>query len=216
MAVEIQVVVPVAVAGQAKNPGPLSPKMESLPSAGTCANAGKHTYSADPEIPTATVTTTSNTTSSPTPTPSPPRHRSRSQKEANQSRYLHASRLQRTRASTTGSIYATKALGKPGRFKHHSLPAEGLGGVGGLNCAGKSGPGIGTHAGTGIGAGGAALHEQHILTKMAYAEQQKWITVQQKTFTKWLNTKIESRDLEVKDLVKDLSDGVRVHDRSSP
>jgi hypothetical protein len=27
-------------------------------------------------------------------------------------------------------------------------------------------------------------HEQ-ILTKMAFAEQQKWITVQQKTFTKW-------------------------------
>lgn len=43
---------------------------------------------------------------------------------------------------------------------------------------------------------------------MAYIEQQKWVTVQQKTFTKWLNTKIVSRDLEVKDLVKDLSDGV--------
>ncbi|KAG9244671.1 calponin homology domain-containing protein [Calycina marina] len=43
---------------------------------------------------------------------------------------------------------------------------------------------------------------------MAYAEQQKWITVQQKTFTKWLNTKIEPRDLVVKDLVQDLSDGV--------
>ncbi|KAI9746457.1 MAG: hypothetical protein M1818_000170 [Claussenomyces sp. TS43310] len=43
---------------------------------------------------------------------------------------------------------------------------------------------------------------------MAFSEQQKWITVQQKTFTKWLNTKIEVRDLEVKDLVKDLSDGV--------
>lgn len=47
------------------------------------------------------------------------------------------------------------------------------------------------------------------LTRMAYAEQQKWITVQQKTFTKWLNTKIEPRDLAVVDLVKDLSDGVR-------
>lgn len=44
---------------------------------------------------------------------------------------------------------------------------------------------------------------------MAFAEQQHWITVQQKTFTKWLNTKIEVRNLEVKDLVKDLSDGVR-------
>ena len=28
------------------------------------------------------------------------------------------------------------------------------------------------------------LHE-HVMTKMAFAEQQKWITVQQKTFTKW-------------------------------
>ncbi|KAI0480316.1 calponin homology domain-containing protein [Xylariaceae sp. FL0804] len=36
----------------------------------------------------------------------------------------------------------------------------------------------------------------------------KWINVQQKTFTKWLNTKIEPRSLEVKDLVADLSDGV--------
>ena len=50
-------------------------------------------------------------------------------------------------------------------------------------------------------------HEQG-LTRMAFAEQQRWITVQQKTFTKWLNTKLEARELEVKDLVKDLSDGV--------
>lgn len=50
-------------------------------------------------------------------------------------------------------------------------------------------------------------HEQG-LTRMAFAEQQRWITVQQKTFTKWLNTKIEARSLEVKDLVQDLSDGV--------
>ncbi|POS84956.1 Alpha-sarcomeric (F-actin cross linking protein) [Erysiphe pulchra] len=46
------------------------------------------------------------------------------------------------------------------------------------------------------------------LVKMAFAEQQQWITVQQKTFTKWLNTKIESREIAVVDLVKDLSDGV--------
>ena len=69
-------------------------------------------------------------------------------------------------------------------------------------------------------------HEQ-VLTKMAFAEQQKWITVQQKTFTKWygsqrrcsrgsidssnrLNTKIEPRELVVVDLVKDLSDGVSI------
>ncbi|KAH7162482.1 calponin homology domain-containing protein [Dactylonectria estremocensis] len=43
---------------------------------------------------------------------------------------------------------------------------------------------------------------------MAFAEQQRWITVQQKTFTKWLNTKVEARNVEVKDLVADLSDGV--------
>ncbi|KAI9901872.1 hypothetical protein N3K66_003689 [Trichothecium roseum] len=43
---------------------------------------------------------------------------------------------------------------------------------------------------------------------MAFAEQQRWITVQEKTFTKWLNTKIDARGLEVKDLIKDLSDGV--------
>lgn len=49
---------------------------------------------------------------------------------------------------------------------------------------------------------------ENLLTKMAFAEQQRWITVQQKTFTKWLNTKIEARGLEISDLVKDLSDGV--------
>ncbi|KAL2123923.1 hypothetical protein VTJ04DRAFT_288 [Mycothermus thermophilus] len=47
-----------------------------------------------------------------------------------------------------------------------------------------------------------------LTNKMAYAEQQQWVTVQQKTFTKWLNTKLEVRNLVVKDLVKDLSDGV--------
>jgi hypothetical protein len=26
---------------------------------------------------------------------------------------------------------------------------------------------------------------EQVLTKMAFAEQQRWITVQQKTFTKW-------------------------------
>ncbi|KAI5864634.1 calponin homology domain-containing protein [Durotheca rogersii] len=36
----------------------------------------------------------------------------------------------------------------------------------------------------------------------------KWVTVQQKTFTKWMNTKIAGRGLVVKDLVVDLSDAV--------
>ncbi|MCJ1286777.1 hypothetical protein MMC26_006123 [Xylographa opegraphella] len=42
---------------------------------------------------------------------------------------------------------------------------------------------------------------------MALLEPQ-WITVQQKTFTKWLNSKVQPRDVAVNDLVKDLSDGV--------
>lgn len=50
--------------------------------------------------------------------------------------------------------------------------------------------------------------QSSLVNKMAYAEQQHWVKVQQKTFTKWLNTKIEARNLEVQDLVKDLSDGV--------
>ncbi|KAI9882110.1 MAG: Mitochondrial translocator assembly and maintenance protein 41 [Watsoniomyces obsoletus] len=35
-----------------------------------------------------------------------------------------------------------------------------------------------------------------------------WISVQQKTFTKWLNSKLKTRDVSISDLVKDLSDGV--------
>ncbi len=50
--------------------------------------------------------------------------------------------------------------------------------------------------------------QQGGLTRMAYAEQQRWIKVQEKTFTKWLNAKLQERELEVKDLVTDLSDGV--------
>jgi len=35
-----------------------------------------------------------------------------------------------------------------------------------------------------------------------------WVKVQEKTFGKWLNSKLKVRDLEIKDLVHDLSDGV--------
>ena len=33
--------------------------------------------------------------------------------------------------------------------------------------------------------GGEEKPNEHVLVSMAYAEQQKWVTVQQKTFTKW-------------------------------
>lgn len=42
---------------------------------------------------------------------------------------------------------------------------------------------------------------------MALLETQ-WIQVQQKTFTKWLNSKLKLRELAITDLVKDLSSGV--------
>jgi len=38
--------------------------------------------------------------------------------------------------------------------------------------------------------------------------EEKWVFVQQKTFTKWLNSKLKARDIEIVDLVRDLSDGV--------
>ncbi|KAI9805097.1 MAG: hypothetical protein M1825_000931 [Sarcosagium campestre] len=38
--------------------------------------------------------------------------------------------------------------------------------------------------------------------------ERQWINVQEKTFTKWLNSKISARDVSINDLVKDLSDGV--------
>uniref|UniRef100_A0A8H7NAW0 Calponin-homology (CH) domain-containing protein n=1 Tax=Bionectria ochroleuca TaxID=29856 RepID=A0A8H7NAW0_BIOOC len=43
---------------------------------------------------------------------------------------------------------------------------------------------------------------------MANMEKERWVAIQKKTFTKWLNTKIAARDLEVKDLARDLTDGV--------
>ncbi|KAF2004441.1 alpha-actin-like proteinin [Amniculicola lignicola CBS 123094] len=42
---------------------------------------------------------------------------------------------------------------------------------------------------------------------MAPLEQQ-WVKVQQKTFTKWLNSKVKAREVEVNDLNTDLSDGI--------
>ncbi|EXJ81139.1 hypothetical protein A1O3_07427 [Capronia epimyces CBS 606.96] len=38
--------------------------------------------------------------------------------------------------------------------------------------------------------------------------EKQWVNVQEKTFTKWLNNKIAPRDVSVKSLVTDLSDGI--------
>ncbi|KAK4662059.1 alpha-actinin [Podospora pseudopauciseta] len=104
----------------------------------------------------------------------------RSRRDAKQ---LHAARLQRS-GSTSLALASKRENSLKGRFKRASnTPAADA-------LAATEPP-----------------HEQG-LTRMAFAEQQRWITVQQKTFTKWLNTKLEVRNLEVKDLVQDLSDGV--------
>ncbi|KAK4180046.1 hypothetical protein QBC36DRAFT_358767 [Triangularia setosa] len=120
------------------------------------------------------------TAKSPSPPGHPPPQRplTRSRRDAKQ---LHAARLQRS-GSTSLALTSKRENSKKGRFKRASTPADAL-------------------------AATEPPHEQG-LTRMAFAEQQRWITVQQKTFTKWLNTKLEVRNLEVKDLVQDLSDGV--------
>ncbi|KAF1957587.1 alpha-actinin-2 [Byssothecium circinans] len=37
---------------------------------------------------------------------------------------------------------------------------------------------------------------------------EQWVKVQQKTFTKWLNSKLKAREVEINDLITDLSDGI--------
>jgi Ca2+-binding EF-hand superfamily protein len=118
---------------------------------------------------------------------SPQQTLSRSRHNAKQ---LHAARVQRSGSATSGVPFGGKKEGpetpaKPKRFQRAgtvSSPADAL-------------------------AATESPREQG-LTKMAFTEQQRWITVQQKTFTKWLNTKLEARELNITDLVKDLSDGV--------
>ncbi|KAJ4268626.1 alpha-actinin [Fusarium torreyae] len=116
--------------------------------------------------------------SSPPSSPTPRTRRDKSQ--------LHAARLQRSGSTSTTfslNLHKRKKSTSSRRFTPSgTTPADALAAV-------------------------EPPHDQR-LTRMAFAEQQRWVTVQQKTFTKWLNTKIEARNLEVKDLVKDLSDGV--------
>ncbi|KAK2628575.1 hypothetical protein QTJ16_001678 [Diplocarpon rosae] len=121
--------------------------------------------------------------------PSPPpsikarRDRSSQQKEANRSKQFTNRQQRSATISVDDSNILRRKKGRSFSRQTFSLPADH-----GLKAI-------------------EPPHEQ-ALVKMAFAEQQQWITVQQKTFTKWLNTKIEPRNLAVVDLVKDLSDGV--------
>ncbi|PHH90263.1 hypothetical protein CDD83_4133 [Cordyceps sp. RAO-2017] len=111
------------------------------------------------------------------------RRRAPTQRSRRDKKSLHAARQQRS-ASDRQPLGSKPKGSKGKRFQRssNSSPADALAAV-------------------------EPAHEQG-LAKMTFAEQQRWITVQQKTFTKWLNTKLVARDLEVTDLVKDLSDGV--------
>ncbi|TVY50840.1 Alpha-actinin-like protein 1 [Lachnellula cervina] len=139
------------------------------------------------EVNNSTTITPSASPSTPFP-PSPPasiksrRDRTSSQREANRSKQF-TTRLNRSASAGNTTDPLTGRRRKGFQRQTSSLPADH-----GLKAV-------------------EPPHEQ-ALTKMAFAEQQKWITVQQKTFTKWLNTKVEPRKVAVKDLVVDLSDGV--------
>ncbi|KAI1085672.1 hypothetical protein F5B20DRAFT_11874 [Whalleya microplaca] len=142
----------------------------------------------------------SSSTPSPSPSPSPsssgpppkspPKSRRTRTSLTNRSHpELHAARVQRS-ATLDGSPLAhkkdsAKESSKPKRFQRHSLSSNASAGSANSNSAGLEQPGS-------------------TLTKMDH----KWINVQEKTFTKWFNTKICSRGLVVKSLVPDISDGV--------
>ncbi|KAK1984773.1 hypothetical protein LZ30DRAFT_585403 [Colletotrichum cereale] len=160
------------------------------------STAGSHTSTSSPASTTPTTPTTAGF-SPPCPVKTSPASRDRtnsgtsssstayspSQRTRRDKKELQAQRLQRS--GSTSLVLARKdGTAKKNRFRSAtgSSPADALAAV-------------------------EPPHDQG-LTRMAFAEQQKWITVQQKTFTKWMNTKLESRQLEVKDLVADLSDGV--------
>jgi hypothetical protein len=124
-----------------------------------------------------TITTSILPASPPSPTRSittSRRNRASVQKEADRSRQF-TNRLRRSASESAGAGAAAPAstepsgellTGRKNRFQKRctvSLPANH-----GLKAI-------------------EPLHE-HVMTKMAFAEQQKWITVQQKTFTKWYNS----------------------------
>lgn len=116
------------------------------------------------EVNNSTTITPSASPSTPFP-PSPPasiksrRDRTSSQREANRSKQF-TTRLNRSASAGNTTDPLTGRRRKGFQRQTSSLPADH-----GLKAV-------------------EPPHEQ-ALTKMAFAEQQKWITVQQKTFTKW-------------------------------
>lgn len=148
------------------------------------------TTPAQPQTLPTSPTPTSNFPASPASLDSSPLTRNREN-----ARQLHEARLQRQRATSSGTTTSggSQRLLRRKRDTRKFQPANPKAAL-------------------------AATEPPHenLLTKMAFAEQQRWITVQQKTFTKWLNTKIEGRNQVVNDLVVDLSDGVCLVPQSRP
>jgi hypothetical protein len=99
------------------------------------------------------------------PTP-PTKSRRDLKREANRSQKFITTRL---RSSTNGSEESDAPLGREGRRRKFKPQRNGLPLQNQTKEALKA---------------VEPLHDP-VLTKMAFAEQQKWITVQQKTFTKW-------------------------------
>lgn len=169
-----------------------------VPNESTAVNTSSSKYTptaaASQSAPATDTTNTTNSASISSPTlysrpftpPSPPTSLKsrRVSREANRSKQFTT--RQRSTTETSSSSADVSIRKKPRRFNNQ--PANNLGAQEGLKAVEK-------------------LHDPS-LVKMAYAEQQQWVTVQQKTFMKWLNSKIEPRELSVKDLIKDLRDGV--------
>jgi hypothetical protein len=93
--------------------------------------------------------------------------RSRSQKEADhQARQQRAAQFRLKCSATTSLIPNLKGIGRSIVSRHRQTNSQPAAKVGFLRGALEP------------------PHEQ-LLSRMAFAEQQQWITVQQKTFTKW-------------------------------
>lgn len=181
-------------------PDSLSRRQHRISSASTVSDQGSDDFSSyDSRRSTLSSVAFSEAGSALTSSPSsPPTPLTRNRENA---KLLQAARLQRRRAESVNSA-ATNGTADDDADPFETSPA--------LLRRRKRGASTKKYQPANPQAALAATEPPHenLLTKMAFAEQQRWITVQQKTFTKWLNTKIEARGLEVVDLVKDLSDGV--------
>ena len=126
----------------------------------------------------------------------------RSRRDAKQ---LHAARIQRSGSATLG-------LGDRDRLEQLQQRRESRGAKDWDWTSRRAGSTSSSPSSTSTSPHSGALDGQHQHAGgLARMEQQRWIKVQEKTFTKWLNAKLCERNLAVQDLVTDLSDGVSMN-----